>query len=73
VPSVCTRVVTTPVAGVATQVPRVDRRPRVAAAAAQALGRHGESIEHHFEDGDSTGRCGDGGAMEAAQNDGTHR
>jgi hypothetical protein len=54
-------------------VPRVDRWPRIAAAAAQAPRGLGESVRHHFEDGDSSGRCNDGGAAEAGRNDGTHR
>jgi hypothetical protein len=73
VPSVCTRVVTTAAAGAATWVPQVDRRPRAVAVVAQALGGLGESVEHRFEDGDSLGRCGDGGAAEVGRNDGTRQ
>jgi hypothetical protein len=72
-PSMCTRVVTTVTTGSAARVPQVDRRPRVAVAAAQAPGGLGESVGHRFEDGNSPGRCGDGGAVEAGQNDGTRR
>jgi hypothetical protein len=71
--SVCTRVVTMVTAGAAARVPWVDRWPRIAAAAAQAPRGLGESVRHHFEDGDSPGRCNDGGAAEAGRNDGTHR
>jgi hypothetical protein len=73
VPSVCTRVVTTAAAGTAARVPQVDRQPRVATAVAQAPGGLRESVGHRFEDEDSLGRCGDGGAAEAGRNDDTRR
>jgi hypothetical protein len=72
-PSRPARVVTTTTAGAAAQVPLVDRWPRVAAAAAQAPGGLRESVGQHFEDEDSPGRCGDGGAVKEGQNDGTRR
>jgi hypothetical protein len=52
------------------RVPPVDRWPRVIAAAAQAPGELMESDGQRFQDGDSPGRCGDGGAAETGQNDG---
>jgi hypothetical protein len=73
VPSVCTRVVTTAAAGTEARVPQVDRQPRVATAVAQAPGGLRESVGHRFEDEDSLGRCGDGGAAEAGRNDDTRR
>jgi hypothetical protein len=72
-PSACACVVTTTVAGAVVQVQLVDRWPRVAVAAAQALGGLEESVGHHFKDGDSPGWCDDGGAVEVGQNDATHR
>jgi hypothetical protein len=43
----------------------VDRWPRVAAIVPEAPRELGESDDQRFEDGDSPGRCGDGGAVEA--------
>jgi hypothetical protein len=54
----------TAAAGAAARVPQVDRWPSVAAAAAQAPGGLRETVRHRFEDGDSPGRCGDGGVVE---------
>jgi hypothetical protein len=52
---------------------RCHRWTRVAAAVFQAPGGLEDSVRQRFEDGDSPGRCGDGGAVEAGWNDGTHR
>jgi hypothetical protein len=62
-----------PMACEVAQVPPVDQWPRVVAATAQAPGGLRESARQCFEDGDSPGQCGNGGAVEAGQNDGTRR
>jgi hypothetical protein len=64
-PGTRTRVVTMTTAGTAAWVPLVDRWPRVAAVVPEAPRELRESDDQHFEDGDSPGRCGDGGEVEA--------